>query len=229
MRYDKILFDLDNTLIDFDDAERTSLKICFEKFSIPYKDKYNQIYHEINDKMWKLLEKGLIERKVLIVKRFEELFNVLGVQGVLPEEFNSEYLSNIKNGKKLMPNAVQTVKAVYDLGAKCYLVTNGNKIVQKNRLEGQPFMEYISGVAISEDVGYKKPDKEFFIGAEKAFNVKFDSKTLVVGDSLTSDILGGINAGIDTCFVNVKNQAKNPEITPTYEITSLLDLIEIVK
>ncbi len=88
MKYDKILFDLDNTLIDFDDAERTSLRICFEKFSIAYKEEYSQIYHDINDKLWKMLEKGLIERKVLIVKRFEELFEVLGVKNVSPKEFN---------------------------------------------------------------------------------------------------------------------------------------------
>ncbi len=229
MRYDKILFDLDNTLIDFDDAERNALYLCFQEFNLDYKPEYNEIYHGINDKLWKMLEKGEIERKVLIVKRFEEFFKILNISNVDYDKFNDFYLSSIANGKRLMPNAVETVKAVYDLGAKCYLVTNGNKIVQKNRLEGQPFMPYISGVAISEDVGYKKPDKEFFIGAQKLFNVKFDNKTLVVGDSLTSDILGGINAGIDTCFVNVKNQDKNPDIKPTYEINNLLDLIEIVK
>lgn len=229
MRYDKILFDLDNTLIDFDDAEKNALRLTFNEFNIPYESDYLKIYHDINDKYWKMLEKGLIERKVLIIKRFEDFFNLLTVTGVDCKAFNDTYLSNIANGKKLLPNAVETVKAVFELGAKCYLVTNGNKIVQNKRLQGQPFIKYISGVAISEDVGYKKPDKEFFIGAEKMFNVKFDSKTIVVGDSLTSDILGGINAGLDTCFVNTKNQDKIEGITPTYEIRNLPDLIEIVK
>lgn len=229
MRYDKILLDLDNTLIDFDDAERNALRLSFLEFNLDYKTEYNEIYHEINDKLWKMLEKGEIERKVLIVKRFEDFFKLLNITSVDPVKFNGVYLSNIAKGKKLMPNATQTVKTLFDLGAKCYLVTNGNKIVQNERLKDQPFMQYISGVAISEDVGYKKPDKEFFIGAENMFGIKFDNKTLVVGDSLTSDVLGGINAGLDTCFVNVKNQAKNPDIKPTYEITTLLDLIEIVK
>lgn len=229
MRYDVILFDLDNTLIDFDDAERNALKLNFEEFSIPYKPEYNQIYHDINDKFWKMLERGEIERAKLKTERFEKLFDVLGVSGVNSKEFNDHYLVNLGKGRKLLPNAFETVKGAFDLGAKCYLITNGATSVQKARLSRQEFMKYISGVCVSETVGAKKPDKEFFDKAEEIFGVKFNEKTLVVGDSLSSDILGGINCGIDTCYINVKKTPNQSDIRPTYELDEIIKVLDIIK
>ncbi len=229
MKYDKILFDLDNTVIDFDDAEKNGIRLTFEEFSIPFKEEYLTSFHEINDNLWKMLEKGLVERSTLIKIRFEKLFELYNITGVDPLEFNAKYLVNLSKGRKLIDGASNTIKQVFKLGAKCYFITNGAVAVQKNRLIGQPFMDYISGICISESVGAKKPDKAFFDKAEQLFGVEFDDKTLVVGDSLSSDIQGGINAGIDTCYVN-RNKDKNlSNIIPTYEIFDIKDLINIVK
>ncbi len=229
MKYDKILFDLDNTIIDFDDAEKNGIRLTFEEFAIPFKKEYLTSFHEINDNLWKMLEKGLIERSNLIRVRFEKLFDLYDIKGVDPLEFNAKYLVNLSKGRKTIDGASQTIEAVYKLGCKCYFITNGAIAVQKNRLIGQPFMNYISGVCVSESVGAKKPDKAFFEKAEELFNVKFDDKTLVVGDSLSSDIQGGINAGIDTCYVNRKREINTSGIIPTYEIYDIKNLIDIIK
>ena len=229
MRYDKILFDLDNTVIDFDDAESNGIRLTFEEFNIPFKIEYLTSFHDINDNLWKMLEKGLVDRPTLIKTRFEKLFKLYDIVGVDPAQFNQKYLVNLSKGRKLIDGASHTIKEVFDLGAKCYFITNGAVAVQENRLIGQPFMQFISGICISESVGAKKPDKAFFDKAEELFNIKFDSKTLIVGDSLSSDIKGGINAGIDTCYVNRKKIKNLSSITPTYEIFDIKDLINIVK
>ena len=229
MKYNKILFDLDNTIIDFDDAESNGIRLTFEEFSIPFKIEYLTSFHEINDNLWKMLEKGLVDRPNLIRIRFEKLFELYGIKGVEPLEFNSKYLENLSKGRKLIDGASDTIKTVFELGAKCYFITNGAVAVQKNRLIGQPFMNFISGICVSESVGAKKPDKAFFDKAEELFGVKFDDKTLVVGDSLSSDIQGGINAGIDTCYVNRKGDINLSNITPTYQIFDIQELVDIVK
>lgn len=229
MRYDKILFDLDNTLIDFDEAEKNALRFNFLEFNLPYKDEYNALYHEINDKLWKKLERGEIERLKLRTERFESLFSAIGVSEVDSTDFNSHYLVNLGKGRKLLPNAFETVKLASLLGAKCYLITNGTTSVQNARLSGQEFMQYISGICISEQVGVNKPDKEFFTKAEELFGVKFDNKTLVVGDSLSSDIQGGINANIDTCYINRKNLPNQSGITPTYEVDNIIKVLDLIK
>ena len=229
MKYDKILFDLDNTVIDFDSAESNGIRLTFEDFGIPFEKKYFESFHEINDNLWKMLEKGLVDRPTLIKVRFEKLFELYNVKGISPIEFNERYLVNLSKGRKLIDGASDTIKEVFNLGAKCYFITNGAIKVQKNRLIGQPFMDYISGICISESVGAKKPDKAFFDKAEELFRIKFDNKTLVVGDSLSSDIQGGINAGLDTCYVNRKREKNLSSITPTYEIYDIKELINIVK
>ena len=228
MKYDKILFDLDNTIIDFDDTEKTALEKASKEFNVSFSKKLLSRYHEINDNLWKQLEKGEVDRKNLIYLRFKKLFDEFNILGIEPLEFNTAYMKNIAFGKKLIKNASETVKKCSNLGAKCYIITNGSLQVQYKRLDGQPFMDYISGIAISEEVGAAKPSKDFFTNAEKRFNVKFDSKTLIVGDSLTSDILGGVNAGINTCYVNRKNLVNNSTIKPTYEISDIKDLIDII-
>ncbi len=228
MRYDKILFDLDNTLIDFNDAEKNALRLNFLEFNIEYKEEYNPLYHEINDKLWKMLERGEIEREKLKTERFDTLFSLIGVNGIDSTEFNAHYLVNLGKGRKLLPNALETVKGAYAMGAKCYLITNGTTSVQNARLSGQEFMKYISGICISEQIGANKPDKEFFDRAEKLFGVKFDKKTLVVGDSLSSDILGGINKGIDTLYINHKGAVNTSKIIPTYEVDDIIKVLDII-
>ena len=229
MKYDKILFDLDNTILDFNKAEKSAYETASKIFNVEYNDENYHLYHEINDKLWKRLEKGGYERSKLIFDRWNEYFNVLGVKGIEPLEFNKVYVENLGKGRFLMKNAFETVKGASDMGAKCYIVTNGLLSVQKNRLEGQPFMEYISGVCVSEAVGANKPEKTFFENAQKLFGITFDSKTIVVGDSLTSDILGGINFGLDTLYVNVFKKPNLSSIKPTYEIDEIIKVLDVIK
>ena len=104
-------------------------------------------------------------------------------------------------------------------------MTNGVSVTQKNRLDGQPFNKFIDGVYVSDIVGYPKPRKEYFDAVQKLSGITFDEKTIIVGDSLTSDIQGGINIGIDTCYFNLNNTPLPPNVKPTYVINKLTDLI----
>ena len=196
---------------------------------MPFRKEHLDNFHEINDNLWKLLEKGEIIRANLVRIRFEKLFDMFDIKGISPLEFNAKYLENLGKGRRVIDGATQTIIDLTNMGAKCYFITNGAIAIQNSRLKGQPFMDYISGICISESVGYKKPDKEFFIKAEELFNVKFSEKTLVVGDSLSSDIKGGINANIDTCWINRKREENLSNIKPTYEIYKIEELLNIVK
>ena len=229
MKYDKILFDLDNTLLDFCDAEINAHKLATLKYQIEYRLEDYKVYHDINDALWKEHELGKYTRAEITYLRFKKYLDYLGVTGVDPAEFNKSYVSNLALGKKMMDGALETLKAVKELDAKAYIITNGVTFVQENRLNGHPIMQYIDGICISEAAGAPKPNKEFFIKASEIFGVEFDDKTLVVGDSLSSDIKGGINAGINTCWVNKSGKPHPSDITPTYEIDDITKLIDIVK
>ena len=229
MRYNVILFDLDNTIIDFDYSEKSALKQTFLTFNVEYKRSYLTYFHTVNDELWKMLEKGLIDRPLLIKTRFQKLFDKFNIANIDPIEFNAEYINNLAKGRKVIKGASQTIKTAFKMGAKCYFITNGLESVQKNRLKNQPFSNCILGICVSEKVGAKKPEKAFFEKAEELFNIKFDEKTLIVGDSLTSDIQGGINARIDTCYVNRKKTVNSLGITPTYEVCDIKEVLDIIK
>ena len=126
-----------------------------------------------------------------------------------------------------MDGAYQVLEYFKNKGCKIYLITNGVSKTQKNRLDGQPFNKFIDGVFISDEIGYPKPKVEYFKKVEELLGVKFDSKTLIVGDSLSSDIQGGINIGVDTALINVDNLTDFSKIKPTYIFSNLYELMTL--
>lgn len=229
MRYTTVLFDADNTLLDFSASEKQAHIKTSYKYGLPWSEDLYEKYSAINDKWWKLYEKELYGREEIVVNRYKEYLGLLNADRIDAAAFNDDYRSFLAEGRDLIEGANQTVKAIKELGAKIYIVTNGSTKVQNKRLSGQEFMRYVDGVFISESSGHPKPDVEFFADLAKTFGVTYDEKTIIIGDSLSSDIKGGNNVNIDTCWFNYKNAKPTGDVKITYEINNLIEAVKIVK
>ena len=228
MKYKYFLFDVDNTLLDFGDTEKQALLSSSKIHGIPCTEEDYQRYSKINDGCWKKLEKGLVEKSQIGYLRFAEYLPTVN-STIDPIVFNKTFISQLALGKKLIDGANEVVKAVKDLGGKVYIATNGFFVVQENRIKCQEFYKYLDGLFISEQLGHAKPDVKFFENAEKLAGITLKGNALIIGDSLTSDIKGGSDYGIDTCWFNPKNLPIPKEPKVTFAINKLSELIDYIK
>jgi 2-haloacid dehalogenase len=226
MPYKWLLFDLDGTLFDYDRAEQNALRRAFEQMGVPYQESYLPIYHEINHRLWLDFEKGAIDQAKLRLQRFELLFEAIDARCDLPA-LSANYLIHLANSGFLMADAEDTVKTLHgqvDLAA----ITNGLTDVQGPRLARSSLGGYFKAVIISEEVGSAKPSPEIFDTAFARMGHPARGEVLIVGDSLTSDIQGGHDYGIDTCWFNPSGMAHDG-VPSTFEIRRLAELIQIVQ
>ena len=224
MKYTTLLLDLDETLFDFSKSERYAIDRLMEKYNIPVTEENRKLYSAINDSKWKKLEKGEITRPQLFKERFSDFFKETGTTADISEA-NLSYMNFLSQASFILDGALETCEKLSKSRA-LYLVTNGTKIVQNGRLSGSPIMKYIKGVFISEEIGLNKPQKEYFDYVLARIGEKDKSKILVVGDSLSSDIAGALNSGLDSCWVNRKNQSV--ESGATYTIGSINEIFNIL-
>lgn len=227
MKYETIIFDIDDTLFDFAKAEKNALHKTFSEFGMPKGvERYQASYEKANKPLWGELEKGLITLQELKIERFRRLFVHEGLE-IDAAEFSRVFLEYLGQGTFLVPGAVEICNLLQDL--QLAVITNGFGEVQKSRIAGSPLAQAFEQIIVSEDAGIQKPETGIFEYAFSKLGISNKDKVLMVGDSLTSDIQGGINVGIDTCWFN-PNQKKNTNgIKPTYEIRDLLELLEIVE
>ena len=219
----EILFlDLDDTILDFHKAERIALAKTFRAFGADPTETVLNRYHVINKEHWERLERREITREQTLLGRFQALFQEMGIP-VDPEAVAREYEKNLAIGHYFLPGAEEAVASLsekYEL----YLASNGTASVQKGRLTSANLYRFFREVFVSQEMGYNKPSREYF-DACFARIPDFDrNKAMMVGDSLTSDILGGRNAGLKTCWVNVSHAPGRPDILPDYEIEALSQL-----
>ena len=222
MRYNTLLMDADNTLLDFTRSEHDAIAETFAHFGLPNDDATIAIYSAVNDAHWKMLERGEIEKSVLMWKRFEAFCSRTGLAAD-PKALAADYLQTLATKSYMIDGALEVCAA---LAQKCrmYVITNGDKRVQQGRFTPSPLAKYFEKCYISEEVGFEKPDVRYF-DAVMADIPDFDpATTLVVGDSLTSDIKGGINAGLDTCWYNPKGKPVPADLPVTYVIRDLAQL-----
>ena len=194
-----ILWDIDGTLLNFKKAQYVALYKCFEYFNEHLDDDMVDKYDHINHGYWLMLEKGEIENNVLLVKRFEDFFGKYGIN-IDPVEFNKLYQVELGNTYVFNDNGYETVKRLKELGIIQFAVTNGTKTAQNGKLRGSGLDKLLDEIFISEDIGYEKPDKRFFepvIDKLREYGIE-KNECVIVGDSDSSDIQGGINAGIRT-------------------------------
>lgn len=222
-KYTTLLLDADNTLMDFYAAEEQGIKNTCLAFNIKYDEDIGKLYSDINDGFWKRFEKGEIKRKEIKIGRFREFIKAVGANAD-PKEMADRYIEELSKGKMLLEGAAECSRKLSEKYT-LYIVTNGNSYVQKRRFAGCGLEPYFKAVFISEDMGAKKPDKAFFDKVFSLISEKNRDKICIIGDSMSSDIKGGINAGIDTCFFNISNQNKIYE--PTFEVKNFKELEEL--
>ncbi|KQC08418.1 MAG: hypothetical protein APR54_04630 [Candidatus Cloacimonas sp. SDB] len=224
MKYKLILFDADGTLFDFDKAEKGAFFKTMQKFGIINGlDLLHRKYDEINKSIWLDFQGKKITSDKLRIERFRRLFSLERIE--LPaEEISPVYLKNLAKGIDLIPDAEKIVKYFNDK-CKVALATNGLSEVQRPRFAASALAEYFQHIYISEEIGFPKPEKQFFdyIFAE----LPYSDSAIIVGDNLSSDIAGGINSNIDTCWFNPQQINNATDIRPTYEIRDLNELKEI--
>lgn len=227
MRYQWIIFDVDGTLFDYDLAENSALQQTFEHFGYTYKPEYPASYRKCNKQLWDAFELGNVTIKNLKVKRFELLLNEIGIP-VDAYKFSQHYLKQLSLGTQLIKGAekiLESLSGKVDL----ILMTNGIKEVQRSRLNLSTIKPYFFDIIISDEVGVAKPDRKIFEIALENMSISDKSTILMVGDNLSSDIKGGIDFGIDTCWYNPKQKEVDPGIRATYEINDLADLLSIIE
>lgn len=230
MKYKFLLFDADNTILDFDDAEENALKRALTEHGYPFDDHVLEVYKRNNIFMWEQLEKGLADKDTVREKRFTLTFDELGwkISKIELYKITLQYEKYLEDGFATIPHAEEVLQKLQDDGHKLILVSNGFLSVQNARMRGSGLCRFFPTRYISEQVGYSKPQKEFFEFVFARIPDFDQNSALIVGDSLTSDIKGGINAGIPTCWFNPKHKPLRDGIVPTYEIDDLRKIFEIV-
>jgi len=217
-----VFFDLDDTLLDFRKAEAEALRHALPAFGIDPTPAVLDRYHEINVAQWRLLEEGKLTRDQVLLRRYELLFAELGV-ACSPAEVCGAYERRLAKEVWFVSGARELLEVLvsrYDL----YLATNGTAAVQHSRLRLAGLERYFKGIFISEEVGADKPSAEYFRCCFAAVPAFDPSAALMVGDSLTSDIRGGRNAGIRTCWFDPNRKDPHPDILPDYTIHALREL-----
>jgi 2-haloacid dehalogenase len=227
-KYELILFDLDGTLFNYEKAEEFALKKSMGHFGIDYKfPSYLKKYRIINREVWREFERGGTSLDELKLKRFKVLFDELGINQDI-KAFSDSYLSYISRTSFVTKGAEEVISSLYGK-CKLALATNGIYSAQYERLKNSPLKGYFDVFVVSEKIGFAKPDPNFF---RYVFNVTEHSDkntALIIGDSLSSDIKGGLDFGIDTCWFNPRKIKNEVGISPTYEIERLSQVKDILK
>ena len=225
MTYKFLLFDLDHTLLDFDTAEDVALTQLLKEEGIEDIQAYKDYYVPMNKTLWKDLEQKKITKQELVNTRFSKVFSHFGIEkdGVYLAERYQFYLA--QQGQ-VFSGAMELIDSIIDRSYELYAATNGITTIQTGRMTQSGLAPYFNQVFISEQLQTQKPDALFYekIGQQIAGYSK--EKTLMIGDSLTGDIQGGNNVGIDTIWYNPHHLENKTQAQPTYEVDSYQDLLD---
>lgn len=225
-KYEVLLFDVDGTLLDFDKAEEEGIEGLLNYFGVPVTAENKHKYHITNKRYWEMLERGEITRERLLGQRFEEYFGEFGVR-VNGEEADALYRQYLNASAVLIDGAIdllESLKGKYPL----YLVTNGVAATQYNRLAKSGLDKYFDGIFISEEAGAQKPQPAFFEYCFEKMGRRDVENMLIIGDSLTSDMRGGNNVGIDTMWFNPNNDENHTEVRLDYIVTTLGEMKDML-
>lgn len=224
--YKIVLLDIDDTILDFKECEKNAILKTMTKYGVCPNDELINNYSMINKNLWELFEKKEITKSELLIKRFELFFKPLGVVSDF-KQINETYLNYLSNEVIFVKDAkkfCEKLKSKYNV----YVVTNAVKKTQEKRLLKAEILKYFDGVFVSEDIGYQKPDYKFFEHIYNKIDKPKKNEIIILGDSKTSDIQGGINFEIATCWFNKNDRDEYPNIKPNYEIKNLMDFFNVV-
>lgn len=226
MNYKVLLIDLDDTLLDFQKSEEYAIRKTMETLKINPTDELVSVYKQINQKYWKMFERKEISRDDLLKARFKEFCELLNLQNKDYAIINDTYFNNLSTMPFEIEGAydfLEKLSQYYDI----YVITNGVKKVQEKRLSLVNIGKFFKKIYISEEIGYHKPQLEYFNYVLNDLHITNKNEVLIIGDSLSSDIQGGINSDIDTMWYNPKN--KKTDVKYTYMINNYDDFFRIIK
>ena len=223
-----ILWDIDQTLLNFFAAEACAIRACFQRFSLgECSDAMLAEYSAINTRYWKRMERGEITKQEVLEGRFVEFFSNHNIPTGLVPAFNAKYQVRLGDTICFHDDAYAIVKALKPK-VKQYGVTNGTVTAQRRKLEKSGLGALFDGVFISDEIGFEKPSKGFFDAVFRAIGDYQKDEILIVGDSLTSDMKGGCQAQIRCCWYNPGRQENALSLPIDYEITDLHEVLRIV-
>lgn len=223
--YTTLLVDLDGTVFDFLKSEKVAIKAALKMNGIPFEDATARRYSEINTVYWSKYERGEIKREEIFENRFITLLDEIGITADT-KKLSDDYFVELSKGHDLKENAKEVLEKLKEKGYFLVAATNGVSKTQYRRLRDADIEKYFDVVCVSEDAGCQKPQKEYFDYVISKCPEKDRSKMLIIGDRESSDVLGGINAKIDVCWLNEVGEAGHYNIK--YEIKELLDLLDIL-
>ncbi len=221
-----LLLDLDDTILDFHKSEKIALTKTLREFGMEPTEETCALYSRINQEHWERLERKELTRPQVMTGRFATLMAHLGVEGD-PAACSERYTDNLAMGHYFLPGARETLD-VLAASYPLYIVSNGNLKVQEGRLASANISHLFRDIFISQQIGADKPDPAFFEKVFERIPGFQKEKAMIVGDSLTSDILGGINMGIRTCWVNPQGK-ETKDIRPDYEISGIHQLPQLLQ
>ena len=225
MRYQYLLIDNDNTLMDFNAAEAKALVDVLRAHGLPTDETTIHTYHEINDALWKALERGETTQPKLKVERFRQLLTVLDRHDVDASVIAAEYAAGLGNHADLLPGAEEFMHAVHGK-MKIALVSNGVSAIQRSRLAKCPLTPLFDAIVISEEVGAAKPDPRLLEVALEQLGCTDKSQAVMMGDSASADIPAAINAGVDSIFFALKGK---PCAQATYSVLTHAEALSILE
>ncbi|MCM1174050.1 MAG: YjjG family noncanonical pyrimidine nucleotidase [Blautia sp.] len=227
-KYTTILWDLDQTILDFARSQDYALRYTFRQFGREIGKEEVSIYAAINDEHWKRMERGEITKQEVLLGRFLVLFEKLGIAEIAPEAFGEIYQEALGDVFFFLDEADRLIIRLREKGYKQYIVTNGVNRTQAKKVRLSGLDKMVDGVFVSELMGFPKPRKEYFDACFARLAGVSREECLLVGDSITSDMQGGINAGIDVCWYNPERQNNPSGLAINYEIRHLQELLQIL-
>lgn len=223
-----ILWDFDNTLLDFDIAEKNAIFSTFKLMKLgEFDDDMLKMYTKINESYWQKIENHEIDKKLALTKRYEDFFAKISVDTKYAFEFNDRYEKALSDTIVYVDDSFNIVASLRNK-FKQYIVSNGTVSVQKIRIKKSKFDSLVDGVFISDEINAEKPNIEFFDYVFDAIKCIDKSEVMIIGDTLTSDIKGGNNAGIATCWYNRKGLVAPPSYKIDYAIKNLKEIYGIL-
>ena len=229
MSYYYLLFDLDNTLFDFDLAQDQALEILLTQEGVPKQqiNDYKAYYVPLNQFLWEQLESKKISRQELVNSRFSLLFEHFGHKKD-GQELAQVYQKALCQQGQLLDGAVDLLKTCLSKGKRLFAISNGISKIQRSRLKVSGLNQYFEEIFISEEIGQVKPDRAFFDTVRSKIQAFSDPDAVVIGDSLSADIKGANQSGLDSIWFNLQNKKADMAIKATYQAKNYQELLELI-
>ena len=223
-----VFLDVDDTILDFGRAEKEALASALLQMGVPVNDESVKCYHEVNLAHWQMLERGEITRERLLVRRFEKFFEHIGVSADA-EKTQRVYEYELGCRSYFLEGAEALLESLKVGGYRIFLASNGTTVVQAPRIKASGLDRICHGIFLSEEIGCDKPQKAFFDACFAKIENFSPENAIILGDSLSSDVLGGRNAGIKTCWFNPKKKPLTGNVVPDFEISELSEFLGILQ